>query len=170
MTRLSLGEYIAALVQTLADHEPWSAERLRVVVGDRTARIALDEEAVDVAFAGSRLVVRVADSPPQAIDGFGGTDRATTMAMMDGLLEVEEAIVSGRLEMRGDVEGVNRIGMAIDILIDASTRVPPLRDLARRFMRDSTAVAAVPDTINDDATEIALLARLGLLPEPKAIS
>jgi len=82
---------------------------------------------------------------------------------------VEEAIVSGRLEMRGDVDGVNRIGMAIDILIDASTRVPPLRDLARRFMRDSTTAAAIPDTINDDATEMALLARLGLLPEPKAI-
>jgi hypothetical protein len=165
MTRLTLAEYIMALVQTLAIHERPSAERLRLIVGERTARISLDDETVDVAFAGLQLVVTPA-SPAKKVDGFGGTDRGVTLALLDGRIEVNEAIFSGRLEVNGDLDGVNRIGMAIDVLLDASTRVPPLRQLARRFIDESADAAPAPvPSVKDDRAEMALLGRLGLLPE-----
>jgi hypothetical protein len=165
MTRLTLAQYIEALVQTLAIYERASAERLRLIVGDRNARISLDDETVDVTFVGLQLVVTPGPSNLK-VQGSGGTDRGVTRALLDGRLEVDEAITSGRMEVYGDLDGVNRISMAIDILLDASTRVPALRDLARQFIDESADAPPPPIPVTADVgAEMALLGRLGLLPE-----
>ena len=160
---MTLGEYITALVERLAEHEPAGALRLREVVGRRIARIGLDDETVDVQFARGALVVEPVNGAKRRVEGYGRTDRATAAALLDARLEVHEAILDGALELRGDLDAIRRIGVAIEILIDAATRVPALRELSGEF-RGALAggSAAAPSRDGPGAEELALLVRLGL--------
>jgi len=128
-----LAGYVAALVETLARAEPAALTRMRDVVGARRARIGLDREAVDVAFAPSGALVVGAPGALGPIDGEGRTDRDTVLDLLDGYLEVVEAILAGRLDAVGDVEAVARIFAAVEIMLDASSRAPGLQDLAREY-------------------------------------
>jgi hypothetical protein len=56
--------------------------------------------------------------------------------ILNGYLEVNQAILSGRLLVQGEVEDLNRIFIAIEILLDASPRTPALQQLAVRFARE----------------------------------
>jgi hypothetical protein len=128
--RGTLGWYIASLVEALDAADPQAANRLRHVTRDRAATIALDDEAAGVAFVDGALVISAgsADRPP-----CGRTDSATVVALLDGRLEVHAAIVDGRIDITGSVDDVNRILCAIEILLDASPRVPALQQLAADF-------------------------------------
>lgn len=166
----TLAEYIVALVERVADGEPRAYARLREVVGARIARITLDAESVVVRFDGDRLVV-TGYAPDAAVDGEGGTDRVTTLRLLDGSLEVTEAIVQGRLDARGDGENLARIFQAIEVLLDASTRVPSLPRLAGAYEADPCRPSRPPvrerpgeAALAAQAAERALLLRLDLLP------
>lgn len=161
----TLAEYVAALVAELERTDPDAMERMRRTAGRRRARIGLDDEAVDVAFAASgRLEVTVAkaDAP---VDGEGYTDRGTVLDMLGGYLEVTEAVTSGRLMVRGQATDVVRIFRAIEIILDASPRAPRLQGLSDDFRVDPSReerfrarpVAAFA------GSELVLLGRLGLL-------
>src|SRR5690606_32088629 len=103
--------------------------------GARSARIRLDRESVIVRFQGEELVV-TESTGKEAVDGDGRTDRVTTLRLLDGSLEVTEAILQGRLDARGEVEDLSRILQAIEVLLDASTRVPDLPRLAVAYESD----------------------------------
>ena len=107
---------------------------MRAAVDGRRARIVLGEEAVDVRFAGDDLIVE----PPGtgAPDGTGVTDRATTLELMDGYLEVTDAILDGRLDVTGTVDDVERMFAAVEILLDVAARAPALQDLAADYRAD----------------------------------
>lgn len=159
-------EYVVALIEALERHEPALALRLREIVGRRVARMALDDEAIDVFYRRGRLVVTAPSAKQRKPDGLGRIDRATAAALLDGRVEVRDAILDGRLELRGDIDAVSRIGVAIEILLEASARVPALRALAEEFRETAgTGAAAAEATRGDIAREIDLLARLGLLEE-----
>ncbi|MEO8451708.1 MAG: SCP2 sterol-binding domain-containing protein, partial [Gemmatimonadota bacterium] len=102
----SLGVYVAALVDRLGEAEPTLLARLREVVGARRARITLDQESVDVHFEAGGLVV--AATTDAEVDGEGSTDRSTTLDLLDGRLEVTDAILEGRLRAIGEVESIAR--------------------------------------------------------------
>lgn len=171
----SLGEYIEELVRRLAEGEPFGAERLRQIVAGRRARIVLDEEAVDVSWGPTGLAWMPAENGV-AIDKLGVTDRATVLDVLDGYLEVTEAIDTGRLRIRGALDEATRMFLAIEVLLDAATRVPSLQRLAREFRLDTPAsppTAAgepperrrAPETRRDPGPrERNLLERLDLLP------
>lgn len=148
--------------------------RIREVVGERRALISLDAETVEIAFVASTPVVE-APAGRHPIDGAGATDRSTVLDLLAGRLEVCDAILSGRLAVDGDTDGVARIMLAVEILIDASSRDPGLQALARSF-RDETstlpgglvgsAPPAPPWYPNErPQTEDELLARFDLLPD-----
>jgi hypothetical protein len=171
----TLAEYVTELVSRLGQEEPSRLSRLREVVGSRRARIRLDKEVVLVQFEGATLVVGDAgDDAP--VDGAGRTDRATTLALLAAETELTDAIVSGRLDARGEVEDLTRIFIAIEILLDASSRSPLLQDLARDFENDPCRAtrtdwahrqrpAPVPvDPDRRPASEHQMLSRLDLLP------
>jgi SCP-2 sterol transfer family len=161
--RWTLGQYITALVSGVSEAEPASAARLREVVGTRTARIAVDGEQVFVRFEGMRLSI-VADAPSP--DGEGTTDRQTVLDLLDGRLEATDAVLSDRLQLAGSTDSVVRISQAIEILIDVVVREPGLQGLADRYRAETTPVAWIGRVaIADDTAELALLRRLGLLPE-----
>ena len=171
----SLAEYVTALVDRLGSDEPPSLARLREVVGSRQARIRLDKEVVFVRFEGPRLVV-VAGGDDATVDGAGSTDRQTTLALLGGEVELTDAIVSGRLDARGEVEDLARIFIAIEILLDASSRSPLLQELAREFESDPCRPARAPraqrrvqasnqvDPDRRPESERRMLSRLDLLP------
>lgn len=172
----TLGEYVEALVEELGRADPAALDRMREVVGSRRARIGLDDESVDLGFVGSRLVVETSSTDP--VDGEGTTDRGTVFDLTDGYLELADAMLDGRLDVRGSADDVQRIFAAIEILLDASARAPALQRLARDFREDpcrpprgrpvraSARVPWYPPT--SGAAEVALLARLDLLPDPRA--
>ena len=127
----SLGDYIVALIDALAEAQPHATLRMRQVVGERRARIVLDEEAVDVWFEPDRL--RVERAGAGQVDGWGATDSATVLALLDGVLEISDAILDGYLRVTGAAQDITRFFLAVEILLDASPRVPELQKLADRF-------------------------------------
>jgi hypothetical protein len=106
---------------------------MRDVVGRRRARIRLDAEAVDVVFVDGTLRVEAPEGP---VDGEGAVDRQTVLDLLDGYVEVAEAILDGRLAVTGPTDDIARMFVAIEILLDGSTRIPPLQELARDFRED----------------------------------
>ncbi len=101
-------------------------------------------------------------------DGTGTTDTATVREIVDGQLEITDAIIEGRIEVSGDAAGVAPILFAVEILLDVSTRVPALRALAADFHGPSnTFPVSLPESEREGGgdRELQLLARLDLLPD-----
>jgi hypothetical protein len=169
----SLDDYVSELVERLGARDRAALARLRQAVGERSARIAVDEQSIDVRFDGGRLVIE-ASREERDVDGSGCCDRRTVLDLLDGYLEVNEAILSGRLRVFGRLEAVERIFVAIEILLDGSARVPELRALADDYRRDpclATIASLFPNgrrrrggRSGAHAAEMALLARLDLMP------
>src|SRR5687768_15678353 len=132
-TSRTLGEYVAELVRRMGEADPAALERMRRTVGGRRARFRLDDEAVDVWFEPDGLRV---EEPAGDVDGEGQTDRGTVLDLLDGYLEVTDAILDGRLRVFGAVDEIARMFAAIEILLDCSARAPALQRLARDFRDD----------------------------------
>jgi len=169
---LTLAEYIAALIALLGETSPAALTRLKLIVGDRQARISLDDESVEVVFDQSGLLVL-----PLAHDGKlageGSTDTATVLELLNGELELADAILNGRLSVAATAENISRIFSAIEILLDAAPRTPALQQLAARFQRERLRhlqrikPAVGPSNwypFSSAQEELSLLARLDLLP------
>jgi hypothetical protein len=165
MRRRTLADWIAELVDACDLDPAGGGQRLRQVVGSRRARIALDDEVVEVSLVGSVFEVAPAQRT-MPVDGTGATSSATVVALLDGELEVSEAFHDGSIEATGNRQAVVRIFAAIEVLLDASARVPALRRLAADFRQQAGANAL--DRRRRDvgrAEELALLGRLGLTGE-----
>jgi hypothetical protein len=172
---MTLADYIRALVEGVGGAEPAGLERLRDIVGNRSALIVVDTEAAHVRFEADRLLA-VAQDPgaklPEA-DGIGETDRQTVLALLAGWCEVTDAITEDRLRLRGTTDGIIRMARALEILIDVAVRTPGLQRLAALY-RDDPGLApltprrsqAAPERMAARAAEHEVLARLGLLREP----
>lgn len=170
--QMKLGDYIAALIEALGEANPDAVLRMRRVVGLSRARIVLDDEAVDVYFDTDSLRVQPAMDETE-VDGVGETDSATVLALLDGNLEVETAILNGYLRVFGAAEDITRMFLAIEILLDATPRTRNLQMLARRFReerreRRSALVSSQRRVMwypfGSRVSEYELLSRLDLLP------
>lgn len=127
-----LSYWIPELVAA-ADQDPFGAgPRLRSLVGSHRARIGLDADTVDVAMRGVHLHVEP-PHPTRPVDGFGTTSTEVVLALLDGRLEVSDAIHRGVLTATGSREAITMIFAAIEVLLDASSRVPRFRELAGEF-------------------------------------
>jgi hypothetical protein len=170
----SLGEYITDLIDVLGEAHPAALSRMRQVVGDRSARIILDQEAVDISFRAAGLRVTEAGQDG-SVDGVGATDSATVLALLEGVVEVTDAILDGNLRVTGSLAAIARIFQAIELLLDASPRTPALQALADRFQAErGHHRTVVPPGIGRPCwypfpcteSEHQLLKKLDLLPEP----
>ena len=170
----TLSQYVDALISVLGAAHPSMLARMRLIVGDRRARIVLDDEAVEVAFDQERLKVQPLTGNI-ALSGEGATDTATVLELLNGYLEVSDAILSGRLRVFGEAEDIIRMFMAIEILLDAAPRTPALQSLAARFCSDRRPqsrphvsgryrVSWYP--FRCGVNELKLLEDLDLLPDP----
>jgi len=173
-TSRTLGEYVAELVRRLGEADPAALERMRRTVGSRRARFRVDDEAVDVWFEPDGGLRVEEPAGHREVDGEGEADRGTVLDLLDGYLEVTDAILDGRLRVFGAVDEIARIFAAIEILLDCSARAPALQRLARDFRDDpAREPPAAPQRrsrggpwhpAGPDGAELSLLARLGLLP------
>lgn len=167
-----LADYIGDLIDTLASRHQHHFARLRDVVGASAARIQVDDEVVDVCFEGDQLVVDPGGT--RAVEGSGTTDTATVLDVLDGVLEVSDAIHRDRLHVVGAADSVSRMFVALEILLDASARGPDLQRIAAQFRADPChqrvleahaevgQLGKYPQAVSD--AELELLASLGLLP------
>jgi hypothetical protein len=170
----ALGEYISELMTRLAASDPPALARLRHVIGSRRARITVDHETIEVEWAGPLL--SVSGSGDRRLDGVGKTDRQCVLELLEGELEVYDAILDGRLEVRGDIDSIQRMFLAIEILLDAAARSPALQALANDYRSDPCLPARRPpppcgpdrgppgprSAASDPERD--MLSRLGLLP------
>jgi putative sterol carrier protein len=169
---MTLAQYIRDLVEALREADAEAFARMRRAVGDRRARISLDDESVVVAFRGDSLVSTV-DSGKGAnelADGHGATERDTVLDILDGRLEVTEAILLGRLNIQAAAQDLDRILFAIEVLLGAATYVPAMRAIEQHFRADRHRIHSPlpppeihwrPPAIAPE--ELAMLARLDLL-------
>ena len=170
----TLAEYVAALFAELDAADPVAGTVVRRLAGPRRARIQLDDEAVDAWF-GEAGRLEVAEAAGYVdVDGDGTTDRETVLDLLDGRIEVSEAILDGRLDVVGELDVVTRMFEIIEILLAGSAHIPALQDLARDFRSDPCRPrrsAAKPGSEasrwyppEPDPVEMELLARLDALP------
>ncbi len=160
----TLAWWVEKLVDALAQ-EPGTALRIRQVAGERRARVGLDDETVIVEFgAAGQLLVRT-DDGGASVDGEGHATRAEVCAILAAKSDAGEAVMSGRVSVRGPTGAVAAMLHAIEILLDGSARIPLLRELADEF------VASTPPTPASSVTaerarprEHEILAALDLLP------
>jgi hypothetical protein len=156
--------WIQELVDAL-DGDAWGAgARLRDVVGGYSARIALDDETVHVSMPDGRLEWHTPDAG-LPVDGEGGTTTGAVVAILDASLEVTDAVERGLVQAAGSPEAVVRIFHAIELILDASARVPALRRLADDFRREAGASRArpIPEPPRPPGpAELRLLDRLGV--------
>lgn len=171
---MTLGEYVAALVAELGRAHPSALARMRLVVGDRRARIVLDDEAADVFFDGEGRLHALPATGEGGVEGLGATDSEAVLMLLDGDLEVTAAVLGDRLRVWGTDDDVTRMFTVIEILLDASPRTPSLQALADRFIRErSGSLDAVSSGVvgvswypfGPGPSELELLARLDLLPD-----
>jgi hypothetical protein len=162
--RVPLGAWITALVGGVAAAEPDAYQRLVAAVGSRRARITLDDETVVVAMSGGALTLLPPDT--DLVDGEGATIRAVVLAILDGRLEVSDAVREGSIFARGDVDSVGRIFHAIEIILDVSARSPDLRAIAGRFQAEAAGAPRARTGPADRSAETDLLRQLGLLEDP----
>lgn len=173
--RRGLGEYITELVRRLAAAEPRAFRELRATVGVRRARITLDDETVTVGFDGDRLLID--DATTGAVEGEGGTDGHCVADLLDGYVEVSQAVLDDRLRVRGGAEDVTVMFAAIEIILEVSARSPALQSLRRDLAADPARTPRPPRFPGDVGArthwkpgavtdeEARLLARLDLLPD-----
>jgi len=156
-----LADWVQRLAIGLAA-EPGAPARLQAVVGDRRARISLDDEAVVVAMVDEEVVVLPDDA---SVTGSGTTTSATVIALLDGRLDLTEALRNGHAAVQGRVEDLTAMLHAIEILLDVATRVPAMRSVAAAFRASLTPEpldlgdAPAPATADE---ELRMLRRLGL--------
>ncbi len=170
--RISLREYVIALLRALEEGFPAEFSRLKDIVGSRRARITLDNESVEVYVAPEGL--RVVKAPGDGrVDGSGRTARATVLNLLKSHTEVIDCILNDTLRVFGAPDAVIRMFLAIEILLDASPRSPALQSIAERFLVEQQ-LSHAPSTPSprpgpwypfaSNATEQVLLHRLDLLP------
>jgi hypothetical protein len=167
-----LGQYIAALVTCLETCDPDAYDRMCRVVGERVARIQLDDQSVYIRMQDRILQVESTPYPGgHENGGEGATDTATVLALLRGDLEVSEAILNGSLAVSGDIDKVNRMLLAIEILLDTSPRCPPLQKLKEQFVEETGSCGPFKESPRANwypfavtSKEIEILDRNGLLP------
>ncbi|MGC3939673.1 hypothetical protein ACOTTU_17855 [Roseobacter sp. EG26] len=165
-----LRDWIAALFAGLDRAEPHSASGVRKLAGSEASRIALDEERVTVRFDENGLRVSRLKTGARLTPPYGVTDRKTVGALLLGYMEISEAIAHNHIRLRGTADQVMAICAIIEVLVDASTRIPALQELADDFLAsteltDLRAEQAQRHRQSDvlRLKELALLQREGLL-------
>ncbi len=167
---VGLTYWLPALVDALDVDPAGAGTRLREVIAGRCARITLDDDTVIVEAGGDGRVTVRTDDPNSLPDGTGATTSDVVLALIDGLVEVDQVIESGALEIRSSIDDALWMHRVIELLLDGSSRVARLRELADAFRLqappgDGAALVAWRD--GGRAAEIDTLGRLGLLDDQR---
>lgn len=169
-----LRDWIIALFEALEEAEPNRAAAIRKLAGVQMSRMVLDDERVTVRFADDLLRVTRLRAGAALKRPYGSTVRHTVSALLLGYMEISEAIAQDHIKLRGSADEVMTICAIIEILVDASTRIPALQRLATEFLDMTGADALRSDRFDRRAKarflsrkERDFLEREGLLSLPR---
>lgn len=161
----TVGEWITALVEAI-DADPDTARRLRRVAADGAAIIRLDGEEAYVTFGADGALRVRAPADGDTVHGRGVTTRAVVRGLLRAELDLYDAVHEGLVAVQGDVRRVSDLFQVIELLLDASARVPALRAYAAEVEseapQESTRAPASHHVAR--AAELDVLAQLDLLP------
>ncbi len=129
-----LRDWIVALFAALEEGEPHRADAIRKLAGAQLSRMVLDADRVTVRFEAGDLRVRRLPENAALKTPNGTTDRQTVRDLLQGYMEISEAISQDKIRLRGTADEVMAICAIIEILVDASTRIPELQRLAAAFL------------------------------------
>ena len=165
-SRRPLAAWIGDLVDACELDPLGGGERLRGVVSGWRAAITLDDETVVVSMVADRLRIEPADTAP--VDGTGSATSDVVLALLDGRVELSDAVADGWIDALGHRSAVTRLLIAVEVLLDASARVPALRRLAAEFRDERGPGAPLParDADAERRRELEVLAALGLADRP----
>lgn len=123
--------FVERALGVLAAESPAAYHRLADQLRPAPAGLEVDGESFSIDVRGDRL--RVVRGPPH---GPGGRVRAggeVILDLIDGRTEVLEAVVGGRLDVRGDVEAVLRLARGLGAFVEGAVRAPGLRELLDEY-------------------------------------
>jgi hypothetical protein len=129
------------------------------------ARLALDDDVVLVRFDADGALVTSDDSTLATIYGEGATTSAVVVAVIEGRLDATDAVTSGLVDVRGRPDTVVAMLHMVELLLDASARLPALRALADEFVAQAGVDGDHAPLFDGPVAETDVLRRLGLLPE-----
>lgn len=129
-----LSEWLRKLFSELQKYEPHRARFIARIAGDRIARVGLDDEFARITFKNEKLSVRKVPSLGRDDLPWGQTDTATVLALLSGYTALSDALAEGTLELQGSTEDVVRICHIIEVLVDASTRIPAMQQLSAELI------------------------------------
>jgi len=164
---VSFAEYITALIEALETFEPSSFSRLKALVGEKKARLQLDDEVINVGFVEGQFAILPVD---EHTDGEGVMDSASVVRILDGHLEVTDSILSGHIMAKGTPSSLEEILIAIELILEASIHTPQFRALSEQFRSEKFIKGTRSNEYDITALfetgekELDLLARLDLLP------
>ena len=130
-----LADYLRALLEEIERWEPLTYKGIRAIANDRRAKIILENESASLGFKGNRFRVRKL-SKVVLTKPYGKTDKKTCIGLLRGHIELSEAIMDCRLVIHGTTNEVIDICSVIELLIDASSRIPSLQILSKRFQQN----------------------------------
>jgi hypothetical protein len=165
---MGLRFWIPELVAALDTDRCGAGVQLWSAVVGRSARITLDDDTVFVRCTSvGRLEVRSAENGDvTAVDGEGSTTTFAVHALLDGEIELNQAVVDGRIDIRSSIDDALWMYRVVELLLDGSSRVPRLRELKRQFYGDSPSPDSRPEftgwVIGASNAERSMLERLGL--------
>ncbi|WP_372571643.1 hypothetical protein [Ruegeria jejuensis] len=140
-----LRDWIIALYAALEEAAPHRARAIRKLAGGQISRMILDDDRVTVRFHDEVLRVTRLRATAKLKSPNGATDRQTVTALLLGYMEVSEAISQDYVRLRGTTDEVMAICAIIEILVDASTRIPALQKLADTFLATTDSEAPRSD-------------------------
>ncbi|MFA3919966.1 hypothetical protein [Ruegeria hyattellae] len=140
-----LRDWIIALYTALEEVEPHRARAIRKLANGQISRMVLDGDRVALRFHKDVLRVTRLRASANLKNPNGSTDRQTVTALLLGYMEVSEAISQDYIRLRGTADEVMAICAIIEILVDASTRIPALQKLANAFLATTGSEAPRTD-------------------------
>ena len=130
-----------SLAVILEEHPPAYA-RLSETMAGREVVLEVDGPPFGVCFEpGAVRVGRTVDAPAV----WGRFDRPTVLALADGELSIHQALLGGRLELRGGVEALVAFGEALHTYLNGAVRAPSAAAILESYRSDPAGLARTGD-------------------------
>lgn len=123
--------FVERALGVLAAESPAAYHRLADQLRPAPTSMEVDGESFSIDARGDRL--RVVRGPLRGAGGRVSADSAVILDLIDGRTEVLEAVVGGRLDVRGDLDAVLRLARGLSAFVEGAVRSPGLRGLLDEY-------------------------------------
>jgi hypothetical protein len=123
--------FVERALGVLETEAPVAFHRLIDELRAGPAGLEVDEERFSIEVRGDAL--RVVRRPTSADGGRVRTGGDVVLDLIDGRVPLLEAVVEGRLDVRGDCDAVLRLARGLTAFVEGAVRSPGVRDLLEEY-------------------------------------